>query len=80
MADKSYRQRIRELREDHDLIQADVAKVLGTTRQMYSRYENGDFEMPIRHLISLCNFYETSADYILCTYAQVSDSGQGDDS
>lgn len=65
MGVKSYRQVIRELREDHDLSQADIAKVLNTTQQMYSRYENGTCEMPIRHLIKLCEFYGASADYIL---------------
>lgn len=56
---------IRELREDHDLTQADVAAVLGTTQQVYSRYEKGINEMPIRHLITLCQYYHVSADYIL---------------
>ena len=65
MSDKSYHQIIRELREDRDLSQTDVAKVLNTTQQMYSRYENGECELPIRHLKTLCGFYEVSADYIL---------------
>lgn len=56
---------IRELREDHDLKQSDIAKILGTTQQVYSRYENGINEMPIKHLITLCKFYNVSADYIL---------------
>ena len=56
---------IRELREDHDLKQADIAVVLGTTQQVYSRYEKGINEMPIRHLITLCRYYRVSADYIL---------------
>nr|MCR5013080.1 helix-turn-helix domain-containing protein [Lachnospiraceae bacterium] len=46
MSDKSYQQIIRELREDRDLSQTDVAKVLNTTQQMYSRYENGECELP----------------------------------
>ena len=62
---KEYWQIIRELREDHDLKQADIAKVLGTTQQVYSRYEMGINEMPIRHLITLCRYYNISADYIL---------------
>ena len=62
---KSYQQIIRELREDHDLTQADVAKMLKTTQQMYSRYENGTCELPIRHLIKLCAVYHVSVDYIL---------------
>ena len=65
MSVKSYQQIIRELREDSDLSQADIAKVLGTTQQMYSRYENGTCEMPIRHLLKLCEFYGVSADYAL---------------
>ena len=62
---KSYAQILRELREDHDLTQAEVAKVLGTTQQVYSRYENGTNELPLRHLRTLCQFYHVSADYVL---------------
>lgn len=56
---------IRNLREDNDLSQSDLAKVLGTTQQVYSRYENGVNEIPVRHIITLCRFYKVSADYIL---------------
>ena len=62
---KSYQQILRELREDRDLTQADVAVLLNTTQQMYSRYENGTCELPIRHLITLCGVYHVSADFIL---------------
>lgn len=62
---KEYWEIIRELREDHDLRQADIAKMLYTTQQGYSRYEKGINEMPIRHLRTLCQFYKVSADYIL---------------
>lgn len=62
---KEYWEILRELREDHDLRQADVAAVLHTTQQVYSRYEKGVNEMPIRHLRALCEFYHVSADYIL---------------
>ena len=62
---KTYVDIIRELREDRDLTQSDIAKLLGTTQQVYSRYEKGENEMPIRHLIKLCKFYKVSADYIL---------------
>ncbi len=65
MTVKSYQQIIRELREDRDLTQNDVAKLLETSQQMYSRYENGACEMPIRHLRTLCTYYQVSADYIL---------------
>ena len=62
---KTYYERLRELREDKDLSQADVALVLKTTQQVYSRYENGINQIPIHHLITLCKFYKVSADYIL---------------
>lgn len=62
---KKYNEIIRELREDNDLKQSDIAELLGTTQQVYSRYEKGENEMPIRHIITLCKFYNVSADYIL---------------
>lgn len=62
---KEYNKIIRELREDHDLKQKHIAKLLGTTQQVYSRYENGENEIPVRHIITLCKFYNVSADYIL---------------
>ena len=60
-----YAQKIRDLRIDHDLSQAQVAWILGTTKNQVGKYERGEQEMPIKHLITLCNFYEVSADYIL---------------
>lgn len=75
---KEYYEILRELREDRDLKQADIAAVLGTTQQVYSRYENGVNEMPIRHLRSLCQYYRVSADYVLglspCTDAEASNN------
>ena len=62
---KGYWEILRELREDRDLKQSTIAEVLGTTQQVYSRYENGINEMPIRHLKTLCQFYNVSADYVL---------------
>ena len=56
---------MRELREDHDLTQQEVAEYLGTSQTMYSRYERGANELPIHHLIALCRFYKVSADYFL---------------
>ncbi len=56
---------LRELREDNDLTQKEIADLLQTTQQVYSRYEKGINEMPIRHIITLCRFYKVSADYIL---------------
>jgi transcriptional regulator with XRE-family HTH domain len=61
----NYTKRIRDLREDHDKTQKDIAEVLGTSQTMYARYERGANEMPIRHLITLCKYYGVSADYIL---------------
>ena len=60
-----YVKRIRDLREDHDLTQQQVADYLGTSQTMYARYERGANELPIRHLIALCKYYRVSADYIL---------------
>ena len=62
---ETYIKRIRDLREDHDKTQQEIADVLGTSQTMYARYERGANEMPIRHLITLCKYYEVSADYIL---------------
>lgn len=57
--------RIRNLREDRDLYQKDIAKVLGTSQQYYSEYENGKRSIPITHLINLANFYNVSLDYLV---------------
>ena len=62
---KPYCELLRELRENRDLKQSDIAAVLGTTQQVYSRYETGVNELPLRHLITLCSFYRVSADYLL---------------
>lgn len=61
---KTYIDRIRELREDNDLTQKDIAKVLDTTQQVYSRYEKGENEIPVRHIITLAKFYNVTTDYI----------------
>ena len=63
----TYLEKMRGLREDNDLTQTQVAQVLGTSQTMYARYERGANEMPIHHLISLCKFYNVSADYLLGT-------------
>ena len=62
---KQYFEIIRELREDNDLIQREIADYLKTTQQVYSRYEKGINELPIHHLIALCKFYNVTSDYIL---------------
>lgn len=59
------RLRLRELREDNDLRQEDIAILLKTTQQVYSRYEKGINEIPIRHLITIARFYNVSIDYLV---------------
>ena len=61
----AYVKRIRDLREDHDKTQQEIADVLGTSQTMYARYERGANELPIHHLVSLCRYYNVSSDYIL---------------
>ncbi|HEX3038607.1 MAG TPA: helix-turn-helix transcriptional regulator [Oscillospiraceae bacterium] len=60
-----YYKRIKELREDRDLSQTDIANVLEIKQVVYSRYERGERELPIHLLIKLCRIYNVSADYIL---------------
>ena len=63
---EGYVRRIRDLREDHDMTQREVADYLGTSQTMYARYERDANELPIRHLIRLAKLYHVSTDYILC--------------
>ncbi|MBQ9130192.1 MAG: helix-turn-helix transcriptional regulator [Clostridia bacterium] len=56
---------MRDLREDSDKTQQQIADVLGTSQTMYARYERGANELPIRHLMKLCDYYHVSADYLL---------------
>ena len=60
-----YIKNIRDLREDHDFTQQEVAEYLGTSQTMYARYERGANELPVRHLMKLCELYKISADKIL---------------
>ncbi len=57
--------RIRDLREDHDLNQTQVAGMLGMSQTGYSKYETGENDIPTAILIKLAEFYNTSIDYIL---------------
>ena len=57
--------RIRDLREDNNLTQADVAKYLHIKQNTYSQYENEQRQLPLSCLIALAKFYKTSPDYIL---------------
>lgn len=61
---KIYR-RIRDLREDRDLNQTVVAKMLGMSQTGYSKYETGENDIPTEVLIKLAEFYSTSVDYLL---------------
>ena len=56
---------MRDLREDSDLTQQQVAEILGTSQTMCARYERGANELPIHHLLTLCRLYRVSADYFL---------------
>ena len=58
-------QRIRDLREDRDLSQAALAKLLNVSQSTYSRYESGYLDIPSTILIALARFYQVSVDYIL---------------
>lgn len=60
-----YFQRLRDLREDKDMKQADTAQMLGIQQTVYSRYERGFQNIPIEHLLKLADFYNVSTDYIL---------------
>lgn len=62
---KPYCELLRQLRETRNLKQSDIAAILGTTQQVYSRYETGANELPLHHLVTLCDFYQVSADYLL---------------
>ena len=60
-----YRQRLREIREDRDLSQAEVGQVINKSQQGYSHIENGRAELKIEDLVTLCRFYNLSADYLI---------------
>lgn len=64
---KPYYEILRDLREDLDLKQNYIANILNTTQQMYSKYESGQTELPVRHLIILCKFYNVKCG--LCAWA-----------
>ncbi len=60
-----YFQRLKDMREDKDLRQSDIAAILGITQTVYSRYERGFQTIPVIHLLKLADFYQTSTDYLL---------------
>lgn len=60
-----YYQRLKDLREDSDLVQKQVADILGIDQRVYSNYETGKREIPTKFVIQLAKFYKVSSDYIL---------------
>ena len=60
-----YINRLKEIREDKDLYQIDIAKVLNITQSQYSLYENGIRLIPVDKLVKLAKYYNTSTDYLL---------------
>lgn len=60
-----YFQRLRDLREDMDMKQSQVADLLSIKQTVYSRYERGFQAIPVKHLLKLADFYGVSTDYIL---------------
>ena len=61
----NYRIRMRNLREDHDLTQREVGKIINKSQQGYSHIDDGRAELKIDDLIKLCDFYKVSADYFI---------------
>ena len=60
-----YFPRLKDLREDNDLVQKEVASILGIDQRVYSNYETGKREIPTRFVVKLADYYKTSTDYIL---------------
>lgn len=60
-----YQIRLRQLREDHDKTQKEIAAYLGIEQTVYSRYETGKNDMKPFQIIALCEYYKVSADYVL---------------
>lgn len=58
--------RIRDLREDNDLTQKEISKILMCDQSLYSKYERGEREIPLNLLIKLADYYKTSLDYLAC--------------
>lgn len=62
----NYAQRIKDLREDHDMTQQEIADYLKIDRSYYGKYERNQHPIPVEFIIKLCQLYNVSADYILC--------------
>lgn len=59
------RLRIRDIRENHDLTQRQVAQVLLCDQSLYSKYERGERDIPLKSMVQLARFYQTSVDYLV---------------
>lgn len=64
-ATKTTLELLRDLREDKDMSQREVADTLGVSQQQYSQYETGVIELPLRHFLKLAELFDVSADYLL---------------
>ena len=62
---QTYQIRLRQLREDHDKTQTEIAEYLGINQTVYSRYETGKNDMKPFQIVALCEYYKVSADYVL---------------
>ena len=62
---QTYQIKLRQLREDHDKTQKEIAEYLGINQTVYSRYETGRNDMKPFQIIALCEYYKVSADYVL---------------
>lgn len=62
----SLKLRIRDMREDNDLTQQQVAELLMCDQSLYSKYERGEREIPLRLIVQLADRYDTSVDYLIC--------------
>jgi len=60
-----YRERLRNIREDRDLTQAEIGRILNKSQQGYNHIESGRAELKIDDLVTLCRFYDLSADYVI---------------
>lgn len=60
-----YYQRLKDIREDNDKTQTEIANILQTDQSYYSKYEKGKHPLPIEHLRTLCIYYNVTADYLL---------------
>lgn len=65
MTNNQVRLRVKDIREDSDKTQAEMAKLLGCAQQTYSRYESGKTQMPYQTLCHLADYFGTSVDYLL---------------